>query len=64
VKFIIKFSRGVPPTLCTWGRTLSTLGEIFFVRQATSFTYYLTYTRELGDIKELDQGVSRAVFLA
>jgi hypothetical protein len=55
VKSTVRFLRGISSTFCTWGGAQFLSGIVFGI-QATSFTYYLTYSGELGDIEMLGQG--------
>jgi hypothetical protein len=59
VKSTIMFSKGVPPTLCIWGGAPGLVGGCFWHTNYTS--HMLSYAGELGNIKMLDQVISRAV---
>jgi hypothetical protein len=64
VKSMIKFSNGVPPTLCTRGGAFGSCQGLFLVhKHITFFTYCLTYAGELGDIKMLGQGGLKSFLL-
>jgi hypothetical protein len=54
VKSTIRFSKGVLPTLCTWGSTLGPCWTLFMSHTA-ALTYCLSYAGEIGVIRMLSQ---------